>query len=192
MTEEHERKNVFLRWLEAVETALVACSGISIAIIMVVVVADVAMRYVIQRPLGWSYDLIGSYLMVSVFFLALSDTLKHHGHIAIDVFAHRIPRRFEHLSMAIGYGVSVVLLLMIAWQGWIRLQSAYAANNMISTTVPWPTWPSYFMLALGSALMALRTLVRSIGHVAALVSGREIADIPPRPVTDLNHEDPAT
>ena len=71
--------------LARAETALVALSGVALAVIMVVVVADVLLRYVARSPLGWSYDLIGSYLMVAVFFLALSDTLHHHGHIAIDI-----------------------------------------------------------------------------------------------------------
>jgi TRAP-type C4-dicarboxylate transport system permease small subunit len=166
---------------------MVVCSGLSIAAIMLVVVSDVAMRYIFQRPLGWSYDLIGSYLMICVFFFALSDTLHSHSHIAIDVFAHKLPRRFEHLSLTIGYVLSTVILLMVAWQGWYRCQSAFAANNMISTTVPWPTWPSYFMVAVGSVMMALRCIVRSFGHAASFVTGRDLADEPPPPVTAADH-----
>lgn len=67
-----------------VETLLVGFSAASLVVIMLVVVADVTMRYVVRSPLGWSYDLIGTYLMVCVFFFALSDTLHHHGHIAMN------------------------------------------------------------------------------------------------------------
>tara|TARA_R110002012_G_scaffold322080_2_gene554763 strand:+ start:1452 stop:1988 length:537 start_codon:yes stop_codon:yes gene_type:complete len=175
--------------LGRLENVVVIFSGLSIAAIMLVVVSDVAMRYVFQKPLGWSYDLIGSYLMICVFFFALSDTLHSHSHIAIDVFAHKLPRRFEHMSLTIGYAASTVILLMIAWQGWYRCQSAFADNNMISTTVPWPTWPSYFMVAVGSAIMSLRCIVRSFGHAASFVTGRDLADLPPPPVTAVDHEE---
>lgn len=171
--------------LARAEKALVALSGAALAVIMMVVVADVLLRYVARSPLGWSYDLIGSYLMVGVFFLALSDTLHHHGHIAIDIFAHRLPRRFLHLSLAVGYGLSALILMMIVWQAWDRTAAAWAANNLISTTVPWPTWPSYALVVVGAALMTLRCLLRTATHAASLVTGRELADLPPLPETTL-------
>ena len=165
------------------ETALVFLSGISLAVIMVVVVTDVTMRYVLRSPLGWSYDLIGTYLMVCVFFFALSDTLHQHGHISIDIFAHALPRRFTHASLALGYALSSALLAMIARQAWYRTSAAFSANNLISATVPWPTWPSYFMLCLGSALITLRCALRTVAHAASCVTGREIANMPPPPNT---------
>lgn len=171
--------------LARAETALVALSGAALAVIMVVVVADVLLRYVARSPLGWSYDLIGSYLMVGAFFLALSDTLHHHGHIAIDIFAHRMPRWFLHLSLAVGYGLSTLILMMIVWQAWDRTADAWAANNLISATVPWPTWPSYALVVIGAALTTLRCLLRTWAHAASMVTGRELADLPPPPETTL-------
>lgn len=174
------------RGLAHVETGLAAFSGISIALIMLVVVADVTMRYIVHRPLGWSYDLIGSYLMVCVFFFALSDTLTHHSHIAIDIFAHMLPRWLRHLSLLAGYAIAVVLMAMIAWQAWIRLDAAYAGKNLISATVPWPTWPTYFLVVIGSAVMALRCTLRALGHAASLATGRELADVPLPPMLAAN------
>lgn len=169
--------------LARAETVLVFLSGVALAVIMVVVVADVTMRYAIQRPLSWSYDLIGTYLMVCVFFFALSDTLHHHGHIAIDIFTPKLPRRFVHVSLAVGYALSAVLLAMIVVQAWHRTSAAWNANNLISATVPWPTWPSYFMVVVGAALITLRAALRSFTHAASFVTGRELADLPPPPLT---------
>ncbi len=167
-----------LGWLE---TVLAGFACLSLALIMLVVAASVVTRYVLQSPLAWSYDLIGSYLMVCVFFFALSDTLHHHGHIAIDIFAHALPRRFEHLSMLVGYAIAAVLMALVAWQGWVRFEAAYTGNNLISITVPWPTWPAYLMVLVGSVMMALRCLIRALGHGASSVTGRELADMPPPP-----------
>lgn len=169
--------------LARAETALVFLSGMALAVIMVVVVSDVTMRYALRSPLGWSYDLIGTYLMVCVFFFALSDTLHHHGHIAIDIFSPRLPRRLVHVSLAVGYGASALLLAMIAWQAWYRTSVAWNANNLISASVPWPTWPSYFMVVVGSALMTLRCVLRTVTHAVSFVTGRELADLPPPPIT---------
>lgn len=184
MTNSLERSDTGLSALMSrADQALVFLSAVALAAIMIVVVLDVAMRYLVNNPLGWSYDLIGSYLMVCVFFFALSDTLHHHGHIAIDIFADMLPRRFLHLSLTVGFAASTPLMAIIAWQGWYRMAAAHDANNLISATVPWPTWPTYFMVFAGSALMTLRCALRALAHAASFVTGHEIAHMPPRPET---------
>lgn len=172
--------------LACAETTLAIFSGMALAIIMVVVVLDVTMRYAIQSPLGWSYDLIGTYLMVCAFFFALSDTLHHHGHIAIDIFVHALPRFLIHFSLALGYALSAALMMMIAWQAWYRTVSAFEANHLISATVSWPTWPSYLLVVIGAILITLRCGLRSATHAASLVTGRELANMPPPPTTAVN------
>jgi len=178
-----EHQGGFSGLLARLETLTVSLASVALVAIMLVVTADVSMRYILHRPLGWSYDLIGTYLMVCVFFFALSDTLNHHGHIAIDVFIHALPKRFIHLSLAVGFALSAVLLAMIAYQGWYRTVSAYTAHNLISVTMPWPTWPSYFLIVVGSVLMTLRLALRAVAHAASCITGREIADMPPPPIT---------
>lgn len=60
-------------------------AGICLALMMFTVVGDVICRYVFNAPFGWSYDFIGLYLMVGVFFLSLSAALADHHHIAVDL-----------------------------------------------------------------------------------------------------------
>lgn len=180
------RGGAFSKALEKLETGLVVLSGVSIGAIMLIVVLDVIMRYAVASPLGWPYDVIGHYLMVAVFFLALSDTLHHHGHIALDIFSHRIPHQPRHLLLGLGFGAATVVMALIAWQAAIRLQDAYAGGDFISMTVPTPTWPTYAIVVVGSTLMTLRCLGRTVGHVASLVTGRDLADTPPPPETSTN------
>ena len=165
--------------LAIAERLLCALSAIAIAIMMLVVVLTIVMRYFVGQPLTWSYDLIGSYLMVCAFFPAIADGLRVHSHIAIDVFRPKLPRFLIHLGMAVGYILSAALLAMIFWQGWGRLSSSWSGADVINMTVPWPTWPTYFLLCIGSLFMALRCLVRAVAHTGSLLTGRELASMPP-------------
>lgn len=171
------------RGLAKFETALVAVSSCAIAVIMFVVVADVLMRYLFSAPLSWSYNLIGLYLVVAMFFLALPDTLHHHGHIAVDIFQHMIPFRLRHLALGIGYGMSTVVVGLIFWGGWERFLSAWINDDRIAAQVPWPTWVAYLIVALGSFAMALRCLYRTGGHFASAFTGRELVKMPLPPET---------
>ena len=186
MMVEHQRPaNRVSVILSGVERGLVVLSSVAMAAIMFIVVADVTMRYIMGAPLSWSYNLIGLYLMVAVFFLALSDTLHNHGHIAIDIFQHAIPHRLRHFSMAVGYALSTAIMALIAWQAWLRFRSAYLNDDRIAAVIPWPTWIAYFIVTVGCAVVTLRCLYRTFGHAASGVSGRDMVELPPPPVTDI-------
>lgn len=171
-----------LAWVERI---LVALSSIALGAIMLIVVSDVTMRYIFGTPLSWPYNLIGLYLMVAVFFLALSDTLHNHGHIAIDIFQHQIPHRARHLSLSAGYLLSTIVVALIGWQAWLRFKSAYINDDRIAAVIPWPTWVSYFIVLAGCIILTLRCVYRVIGHAASGVTGRELVETPPPPVTEV-------
>jgi TRAP-type C4-dicarboxylate transport system permease small subunit len=171
--------------LAVVERLLVVLSSVAMGAIMLIVVADVLMRYIFGTPLSWSYNLIGLYLMVAVFFFALSDTLQNHGHIAIDIFQHRIPHRARHLSLSVGYLLSTVIMALIGWQAWLRFKSAYVNDDRIAAVIPWPTWIAYLIVLLGCFVMTLRCVYRTVGHAASGVTGRDMVETPPPPVTEI-------
>ncbi|MEO4000823.1 TRAP transporter small permease [Mesorhizobium sp. CAU 1732] len=171
--------------LAVVERLLVVLSSVAMGAIMLIVVADVLMRYIFGTPLSWSYNLIGLYLMVAVFFLALSDTLQNHGHIAIDIFQHRIPHRARHLSLSLGYLLSTIVMALIGWQAWLRFKSAYVNDDRIAAIIPWPTWIAYFIVMVGCFVITLRCLYRVVGHAASGVTGHDLVETPPPPVTEI-------
>lgn len=170
--------------LAVVERLLVVLSSIAMGAIMFIVVADVTMRYIFGTPLSWSYNLIGLYLMVAVFFFALSDTLHNHGHIAIDIFQHQIPHRPRHLALSVGYLLSTIVMALIGWQAWLRFKSAYVNDDRIAAVIPWPTWIAYFIVAVGCFVITLRCLYRTFGHAASGLSGRDLVEVPPPPETE--------
>lgn len=171
----------FSGMLSRLEVALMIASSVAIAAIMVVVTLDATLRYVLSSPLTWSYELIGLYLMVAVFFLALPDTLNHHGHIAVDIFQRLIPVRPRHLLLGFGYALSAWVMILITWGAWQRLKTAFLQDERIAAVVPWPTWVVYLLVVVGSAVMVLRCLVRVYGHFASAATGREVVDMPPPP-----------
>ena len=167
--------------LAVLETGLAMVSGAALAAIMLIVVVDVFMRYLFSAPLSWSYDLIGLYLVVALFFFSLSDTMQHHGHIAIDLFSDMIPHRPRHALMSVGYLFSTLIVAMIGWQAWLRLVIAYGAGDRIAAVVPWPTWIAYLIVTLGSLVLTLRCAYRMVGHAASAATGKDMVEMPPPP-----------
>lgn len=168
--------------IEHAETLLAGFSSFALAAIMLIVVIDVSLRYAFNAPLTWGYDVISLYLVAAAFFLSLSDTLQQHGHIAVDILVPRLPRRLFHGLQSVGYALTGLVIMVIAWLGWQRLVEAYTNDETMAAIYPWPTWIAYTMLVLGCAVMAVRCLFRTAGHAASALSGQEFVETPPPPI----------
>src|SRR5205823_6628362 len=75
--------------LGALERALTVIAVVFLFVIMVLVVTDVFMRYALNRPFSFTYDLIGLYLLAGVFFFTVSDALREHAHVGVDILLSR-------------------------------------------------------------------------------------------------------
>ena len=63
-----------LLWIERISMAV---AGVCFAAIAVITGVDVAMRYVFNAPLVWSYELISDYLILALPFEATQKLLPH-------------------------------------------------------------------------------------------------------------------
>lgn len=163
--------------LEFCETALMGASFLATGLIMIVVLADVVLRYAFNAPLPWSHTLIGMYLMVAAFFLALADTLNRDGHIAIDIFQTIIPTRLNHLLLGVGFAASIVFVGVIGWLGFNEAATAYVKGERLYGSMPWPTWIPKAIMALGCGVLALRCLHRSVVHLASFATGIDLVSV---------------
>lgn len=170
------------RWLGAVENLLAQLSALAMFAIMLVVVADVSFRYFLSSPLLFAYDLISMYLVVIVFYFALPDTLHRHGHIAIDFFQTRLPVRLRFAGEAFGYAAGALVMALIAWTLTERCWIAYEKNEVPATTIAWPIWLSYLPAALGCWLFTARAAYRALGHLASMIAGHVLVELPPPPI----------
>lgn len=182
--EENRPVNALSAALTRVETLLIGISTLAMAAIMLIVVLDVGMRYLLSAPLVWSYSLIGLYLVGAVFFLALPDTLHHHGHIALDVFVPLLPRPVRHLTQAAGYVAATGFVALIAWLGLVQAQDAFLSDHRAPEIVPWPTWIAHALLTLGMATLCLRCGYRAVFHLLSVFSQTDLVELPPPPNTD--------
>ncbi len=166
------------RLMLKVEFGLATVAAICLVAVMGIVFVDVGARYFLNSPLAWSYELIGMYLMPALFYLALSDTLAGHHHIAVDLLRPRMPEWLVRVVEIIGCGAMGALFVLIVW---IHLQSAVHDLRTGAVTmgvIEWPAWVPAALVVVGSAAIALRLLGRTVGHIVSLVTGRALIALP--------------
>jgi TRAP-type C4-dicarboxylate transport system permease small subunit len=147
--------------------------------IMIVVVADVVMRYGLNRPFSWTYDLVGLYFMAGVFFLTLSDAHRAHAHVSVDILLHRFSARARQACEAVAGLASLPVMLAIVWTGASRALDNFVAGDVLAGAIPWPTWVSAALVPVGAGLLSLRLALHLVGHAIGLVVGRELIALTP-------------
>lgn len=165
--------------LGALERALTLIATVSLFAIMALVVADVFMRYVMNSPFSFTYDLIGLYLLAGVFFLTLSDTLRVHAHVGVDILLSHFPLAGRRLSEVVTALTGLFVFVLICKVGFDRALENYEQHDVLAGAIPWPTWISAALVPFGCAVLVLRLLLQLVGHMLSLVSGRDLYPLPP-------------
>lgn len=164
--------------LRRVETACSEVSALMLGTMMLIVVADVGFRYLLNSPLVWSFDVITLYLTVGLFFFALSDTLQDNAHVWVDVVVARMPRRVAHACFAIGYGVSLAAFAAIGWMAAARGYTSFIHNEVTAGVLKMPVWVSSAFVTVGVAVLVCRLAYRTFGHAASAITGAPLIALP--------------
>lgn len=164
---------------DALDTALMSVGAVLMLAMMLLVVADVALRYLFNAPLAWSYEVISSYLMPGVFFLAVSHALKVHAHVAVDLLHHRMGRRLRFAVHAVLGMLAAPVFAFAAVVAAQRTWAEFAAGDVSTSGLGVPSWSVSVLLPLGFGLLALRLLLGAAGYAGTLLTGREWVGLPP-------------
>ncbi|UYO53540.1 TRAP transporter small permease [Rhodopseudomonas palustris] len=165
--------------LAALERALTLVAVTFMFAIMVLVVADVFMRYALNRPFSFTYDLIGLYLMAGVFFLTLSDALREHVHVGVDILVPRFSPAGRRLAEIVTALTGLFVFALLCKVGFDRALDNFQQNDVLAGAIPWPTWISAALVPLGCGVLVLRLVLMLAGHAASLVTGRDLYPLPP-------------
>ena len=143
------------RWLEiAIAIPLVLAGGAMV----LVVLAGVVFRYVLNDPLMWSEEL-ARYLMIWIGLVGAAITLKHGEHIRINAIRQRLPsllRLIGDLVVALAIGW---FLWIMTFEGWAAaLRGARQSAPTLGVSMFWPL----LAVPVAGALMLLHHLLRTL------------------------------
>lgn len=152
-----------LRTANWVVSMLAVIAGFAIALMMVHISVDVALRYTTGAGLPGTLTIVSYYYMVMVAFIPLAYAEIKGAHIQMEILTDLLPnsgriwvRGWLLLPTAITTGV-------LAWRGFdeaLKQFSAGAIRIQGSTSIP--IWPSYFALPIGVGMMTLIVLIKFI------------------------------
>jgi len=136
---------------------------------------EVFARYVFHKPTIWSYEI--TYMIYGThYLLGAAFTLYVKGHIRIDLFYNKLPKRGRALIDTLGYLIiffPVVIILVVSGVDFALY--AYEIKE-VSQFTPWQPvlWPFKSIICIGFFFLLLQGLAEFVRSVVLMVKGIEI------------------
>lgn len=134
-----------------------------IAMIMLMVVAEVAMRYFFNRPIVWVID-ITEYVMLFITFLGIAWLLKKEGHVVMDLLLDRLNHKNRHMAVAITSVVAAITCSITTWYGIVVGLDWYNINYFYQGALDIPAFYLEAVIPVGMLLVTIQFLRRAYSN----------------------------
>ena len=109
------------------------------------------------------------YLFGAMFLLAAGYTLKHNGHVRIDIFYNRFGARGQAwIDLAGGLLFLLPMAGLLMWLSWPMFMDAWTTHEMSPDAGGLLRWPVKLLLPLGFGLLALQGVAEVIKRLGVL------------------------
>ena len=136
--------------------------GVFTAVMTVIVTYSVVVRYIFNRPIGWSEE-ISIYFMIWAIFLGTAYALKEDSHISVDLLMQRLPGRVKPWFLLFHYVVGLAFLSLLFYKAIGMVNLSHMLNSR-SIALDLPLILPQLAVPVGSAMLILQLLAK-IAHL---------------------------
>ena len=144
------------RWRERCSLICGVTAAVFLAAMLLITVADVTLRAVLNLPIRGGYELVELFL-VATFFLALPCVFLRDENIVVNAVDDVAPRLVSPLKR-IAALLAVVVLVVMAWQGVIAARDSFEFND-VTADLALPKFWHWLALLVGVIASAIAALV---------------------------------
>lgn len=155
-----ERFEAFNRNIQRMTKALSYVGMFLLIPMMLLTSAEVVGRSVWGRPIPGSLEL-SSYLLAIFILLGIGYTHQMKGHVRVTMFISRLPDKVAAGLDIITTLLSMFIIGILAWQGWVVGWEETAVSDMLRI----PQYPFRLLVSVAAACLWLELLVDLIGLI---------------------------
>lgn len=163
---------------------LLIVSGIFLFAMMVHVSADVALKYINNRPIPGTLEVVSAYYMVAGVFLPIAAVEVMRAQIAVDVLYQYLPRGMQIFCMLLVFVVSLAVYGVLAYTSFgdamrsLRIREVMMGNVLVSV------WVSRFVLPVSFTLASAIVLYQLVQFLTNETERQKLLSVH-EPVEDL-------
>jgi len=143
-------------------------AAVVLLLMMLITAADVLLRYIFNRPISGTWELV-SYMMAVMVGFGLSYCALVKGLISVEVLISRFSRRVQAIVNCITYFLSLCFFSLVTWQSIVYIKIMFE-SNLVSAVLHIPAFPFVAALALGSLIFTLVILTDFLEYLSQVVN----------------------
>jgi TRAP-type C4-dicarboxylate transport system permease small subunit len=143
------------RWRRLASRICGLLAAVFLAAMMLLTVADVALRAIVNTPIRGVYELV-ELLLAASFFVALPAVFLRDDHIVVNLFDDALPRLVPVLKRVTA-ALAAVILAVVAWQGFLAAADSFAFND-VTADLGLPRYWHWSALLVGIVASAIAAL----------------------------------
>jgi TRAP-type mannitol/chloroaromatic compound transport system permease small subunit len=140
---------------------------------MVIIVYEVVMRYLFNRPTNWAHEL-STFLFGTQFMLGGAFCLWRGSMVNVDILHVHIPVRLRAAIDAVFMILPIAICLLMFWLGGQMFLSSLAKLERTNTVWGPPLYPLRGVIPLGAALMLSQVIAQLLRRVHMVFTGRTL------------------
>lgn len=155
--------------ISRLEKAAIFIAVVCLVLIMFIVSSDAVLRYAMNAPIPWAFEIVTYYLIIISVYFTLSPAFRSGDHINIGLIRSLMSMRVRAWLDFLCSALALVVFVFIAYGALHHSSVALSRNEFLPGYTMWPAWLSHLPVAIGAFLLVLRlahhcyTLVR-LGH----------------------------
>jgi C4-dicarboxylate transporter, DctQ subunit len=149
---------------DRINIIMVIISAVFLLGLTFIVGADITLRYLFLRPLGWVKE-ISEYILVVLGFLVAAWILKDDGHVKMDLVLTKVSPRAQTMMNIITSVISTIVVLVITWFSVRVIFQFYQTKLVTPSVLEPPKWILIVPILAGSLLLAVQFIRRTYAFV---------------------------
>ena len=167
--------SVFGKAIDAVSRGLLALGGVAIAVMVLAISADVALKALTGHPIPATLEVTTYYFMPLAALAAIAIEQRDRHHISVELFARALPARTRAALDLFAAVLTLALMLAIAWYSFEDAVRKTAAGEYVFVGFfDLPTWPARWLVpavSLACAAVSMAQLAESLRRLSGRASG---------------------
>ena len=158
-----------MKILNSASRVLALAGTVLVLPMMVLIIADVVLRSVFNRPITGTAEIASLMLVCMVLGVAWCGVQGRH--IRVGLVMDRFSPRVQAIVDSITLLASLVTCVIITWGNFHSSLWVLKINQVASILLPLPLFPFHFILVLGCAMLCLVLVPLLIQKVGEVVKG---------------------
>lgn len=151
-------------WVQRINRWVCYLGMLLILPLMLLTSADVIGRAAWARPIPGIVEL-SSYMLDVFILLGLAYTQQVKGHVRVSMLTSRLPQRAQQSLEIVVTLLSLFIMVLLAWQGWVVGMEETAVSDMLRI----PQRPFKLLVGVAAILLCLELVVDLMSAFTAVI-----------------------